>query len=284
MEMRIGAAVGQAGGERRAGRQEKHVETNLDAAGRNACATGRGRGRGLGMVILLLCAAGLNAQTVTVRHQHLRKGAEGVLRVAETGVSFTEAGKGKKHSRTWKFAEMQQVELGAGMLRIVTYEDQKWELGRDREYVFDHLPAGFSQGVYAQWRERLDGRFVADLPDATVAALWERPAKLLGTIRGSQGVVRVGADRIVYETGAAEQSRTWRFADIVNVASAGPFDLSVVTREHHGVWNADTREFRFQLQQALPEAQFNELWRRLNASRQADLINSSMQGKGQDHE
>ena len=236
------------------------------------------------MLLALLCAAPLHAQTATVRHQHLRKGAEGELRVTADGVSFTEPGKGKKHSRTWKYSEMQQLELGAGMLRIVTYEDQKWELGRDREYVFDHLPAGFSQAVYPQWRDRLDSRFIADLPDATVQALWQRPAKLLGTIRGSHGMLRVGAGRIVYETPAAEQSRTWRFADIENVASAGPFDLSVVTREHHGVWNAETREFRFQLRQALPEAQFNELWRRLNLSKQSEFINSSMQQKGQDHE
>ena len=237
-----------------------------------------------GIVAVAIFAVGLHAQTVTVRHQHLRKGAEGELQVTSEGISFTETGKGKAHSRRWKYAELQQVELGAGVLRVLTYEDQKWQLGRDREFVFDHLPAGFSQGVYAQWRERLDGRFVADLPDAGVAALWERPAKLLGTIRGSLGVVRVGADRIVYETGAAEQSRTWRFADIENVASAGPFDLSVVTREHHGVWNAGTREFRFQLQQALTEAQFNELWRRLNLSKQSDFIEASIRGKGEGHE
>jgi hypothetical protein len=219
-----------------------------------------------------------------VRHRHLRHGANGELRVSPDGISFTEAGKGAKHSRKWTYDEIQQLELSQGQLRILTYEDNKWELGRDREYVFDQLPAGFALGVYAQWRDRLDARFVADFPDDAVTVVWERAAKLLGTVRGSQGVLRVGMDRIVYQTGAEGQSRTWRLADIENVASAGEFDLSVVTREHHGVWNAGTREFRFQLKQALPESQFNDLWRRINGNKQADFIETSIRGKGEHHE
>src|ERR1035438_2134120 len=138
------------------------------------------------VLLILLCVTALNAQTVTVRHRHLRKGAEGVLRVTPEGIAFTETGKGRNHSRTWTYAAIQQLELGAGVLRILTYEDREFGMGRGLEYVFDHLPAGFSQSVYAQWRERLDTRFVADLPDARVVALWEKPAKLLGTPRVRQ--------------------------------------------------------------------------------------------------
>ena len=45
--------------------------------------------------------------------------------------------------------------------------------------------------------------------------------KLLGLIQGSQGTLLIGEDRIVYRTGQREESRTWRFSDIENIASAG---------------------------------------------------------------
>jgi hypothetical protein len=223
-------------------------------------------------------------QTVTVRHRHFRHGSPGELRVSADSISFSETGKGSKHSRVWKYQEIQQLELSPDTLRILTYEDQKWKLGRDREYVFDHLPTGFAQSVYEHWRSQLDQRFVADLPDKNEPVLWERPAKLVGTLRGTQGTVRIGTDRIVYDTAAPEASRTWRFTDIQNVASAGPFDLSIVTAEHHGTWNTGSREFRFQLKQPLSEQQFNELWRRLNAIHQSDFIRMSIRGNDANHE
>jgi hypothetical protein len=230
--------------------------------------------------ILALAAVLGSAQEVQVRHTHLRHGGYGQLQVSQDSLRFVETGKGKKHSRNWKYDDIQQLELTLETLRLLTYEDQKWKFGRDREYLFDHLPEGFAQTVYALWRDRLDQRFTASLPDKNVQVAWEIPAKLLG--KGSQGTVRIGSDRIVYETEAPAESRTWRFLDIENIATAGPFDLSIVTREHHGTFNNGSREFRFQLKQALPEERYNELWRNLNLQTQSDLIRTSQPG-GHEH-
>jgi hypothetical protein len=227
-------------------------------------------------LILVSAALTAGAQSYPVRHAHWRGGGMGDLRVSQDGIAFAEAKK-KGHSREWKYEEIQQLELSAGTLRILTYEDQKWKFGRDREYVFDQLPEGFAQTVYAEWRDQLDQRFIAGLPDESVAPLWEIPAKLLGRFEGSQGVLRMGADRIVYQTKKPEQSRTWRLADIENIASAGPFDFSIATREHHGAWNAGAREFRFQLKRPLAEERYHELWRRLNAARQSALLQNAVQ-------
>ncbi|MGA7416188.1 MAG: TolC family protein [Bryobacteraceae bacterium] len=157
-------------------------------------------------------------------------------------------------------------------------------LGSDRAYEFIALPPGFADKVYGVWRDRLDRRFIADLPDKQVRAQWEVRAKLLGTIQGSQGVIRVGENRIVYETDKPGQSRTWRLEDINNIASAGPFDLSVVTSEHSGAFNSGSREFRFQLKQPLPEARYNDLWRRLNSSKESEFVRTSSKTEEQHHE
>jgi hypothetical protein len=217
--------------------------------------------------VLIAAACLLGAQTVDVRHRHARGGGDGELSVSADGMSFTEQGKGRGHSRVWKYADIQQLELQPDSLRVLTYESRSPGWTGDREYVFDRLPAGFAQKVYLEWRDRLDQRLIAALPDAEVKPIWQLPAKLIGW-RGSGGQLIVGTDRIVYREAKSGQSRTWRYADIENVASAGEFDLSIVSAERHGVWNSNSREFRFQLKQPLPEARYNDLWRRLTAFKQ----------------
>jgi hypothetical protein len=119
------------------------------------------------------------------------------------------------------------------------------------------------KSVYPEWRDKLDQRFVAAIADADVMTLAQFPAKLTGLTKGVLGTLLFGEDRIVFRAAKDGESRTWRFTDIDNIASAGPFDLSVVTLEHHGAWNTGTRDFRFQLQRPMEEARFNELWRRV---------------------
>ena len=195
-----------------------------------------------------------------VRHQHLRKGVIGTLKVTPDSISFEERDKKNRrttHSRTWKYEDIQQLTLGTKTLRILTYEDERWEPGRDREFIFDYLPAGLVTQLYAAWRDRLDARFVAALADDQTHPEWKLPVKLVHWRSGSQGVLRFGADRIVYQTSQGEESRTWRIHDIENISSSGPFDLTIAA--HEG-------EFRFQLKEALAEDRYNRLWRQINRS------------------
>jgi hypothetical protein len=201
-----------------------------------------------------------------VAHRHLRHAGNGDLQVTDQGISFTETGKHADHSRTWKYDQIQQVELSADQLRILTYEDTKWEIGRDREYIFDHLSPDFVKSVYPQWKDKLDQRFIAALADPEVKTLAEFPAKLSALTKGIEGTLLFAEDRVVFRTAKSGESRTWRITDIDNIARAGPFDFSLVALEHHGVWNSGTREFRFQLQRPMEEARFNELWRLVNGA------------------
>jgi hypothetical protein len=183
----------------------------------------------------------------------------GTLRVTANSIEFDERDKKNRptaHSRVWKYEDIRQLTLGTKTLRVLTYEDQRWELGRDREFVFDQLPAAMVTDLYAAWRDRLDARFVAALADDRIRAEWQLPVKLLHGRSGSQGVLRFGADRIVYQSALADESRTWRIRDIGNVASSEPFDLTISA--HEG-------DFRFQLKEALTEDRYNALWLQLNS-------------------
>ena len=97
-----------------------------------------------------------------------------------------------------------------------------------------------------------------------VAPLWSVPVKRLGRIRGSEGVLEVAADRIVYNTGKKDQSRTWRFRDIDNISTSDPFQLTVTTFERSKLEYGNRKGFNFELKQPLDEKRFNLLWRQLN--------------------
>ena len=172
---------------------------------------------------VIFLAAAACAQSYPVRHKHLRNGVTGTLRVDENAITFTEPGKQAKHSRVWKYDDIQELLLGAGTLRIVTYEDNRREFGRDRVFDFD--------------------------PE------WQLPAKLARRTGGSQGMLLVARDLVVYKTAVSSESRSWRIADLENISSSGPFDLTITTHE---------RGFRFQLKHALEEGRYQELWLRIN--------------------
>ena len=227
---------------------------------------------GAGLILWLILwlasasAAWGAARSYDVRHRHLRNGGPGVLRIDENSVSFEEGGKKVNHSRQWKYEDIQELVLGPETLRIVTWEDNRWELGRDRVYRFDRLPAKLAADWYPAFRARLDRRFVAALADDSMKPEWQAPVKLVQGRGGSHGILLVGTDQMVYKTSEAGRSRTWRIGDVENVSSSDVFDLTLTTHE---------REFRFRLKQALPEPRYNELWRRVNRANGLQILTSN---------
>lgn len=221
-------------------------------------------------VVIVLCgyAAAAPQVTIPVRHPHLRKGGTGEFRIGESSISFREAGKKQKHSREWAYDDIQQLYVGPNSLRILTYEDVRWKLGSDREYEFDQLPEGAAQRVLTAVRGRIDERrLVAALPDPGIEPIWQVKAKLLEGRNGSEGMVLVGEDSIVYKSEERNASRTWHFTQIENVSSSGPFDLTITAFERDDSLFSGRRDFRFQLKTELTEDRYNALWRRLNESR-----------------
>jgi hypothetical protein len=195
---------------------------------------------------LVLAAALASAAQFPVRHEHLRKGCTGVMTVDENGVSFTGA---KKHAWRWKYEDIQELRLAPESIYILTYKDSNLWLGEDREYNFTgKIPA---EELYALLRERMDQRFVAKVGQAIGLPTWSLPVKHLRPSGGSEGTLAFGADAIVYSTSARDESRTWRYSDIQNIGSSGPFQLTITTLE---------KGFNFQLKQPITEARYNQLW------------------------
>jgi hypothetical protein len=189
-----------------------------------------------------------------VRHHHLHRGGEGTLTFTRETVSWKEQKK-PQHARTWQYAEIQQLELAPDHIRLLTYEDIRWQLGRDREYRFDYLPKDLAARLHPFLTARLDQRYLAHLADPSVTPVWEVPAKLLLGRSGSNGKLKVAADHIVFDGRESGESRTWKFSDINNVTSSDPFELTISTVEG---------ENRVQLKTALTEDRYQDLWLRIS--------------------
>jgi hypothetical protein len=207
--------------------------------------------KAFGVILAAALAPALWGQSFDfqVRHDHWRKACTGTLHIDGDGVSFTGAG---KHSWEWAWQDIQRFSLSPSRVNLVTYQDNRWKLGADREYVFTVASGGDFGEAYGFLKDRLDQRFVAELADQDVKPLWEIPAKRLGRLVGSEGMLLVGEDRIVYRSGKPGASMTWRYTDIQNLSSSGPFQLTLTTLR---------RTYDFQLKRPLEERRYNALWR-----------------------
>ena len=203
-----------------------------------------------------------------VRHKRLLGDHTGVLTLEDAGLSYQRTPSGKKGAAPekvhWDYQDIQQLWLSPEKIVILTYHDRKWLLGMDKEFEFRALPGESFEKAYPVLKRRLDQRFVAALADSRTHVLWELPVKLLGTLTGSEGMLQVGADQIVYKTPRAGQSRTWRYLDIENVSTSGPFQLTLTTYERARTHYGALKGFNFQLKQRLDEGRYDLLWRRVN--------------------
>jgi hypothetical protein len=220
------------------------------------------------------------------RPPHIKKaGNMGALAITESGISFAETykdGKKRKHPHAWRWAyqDIQQLKMASKSLTVLTYKDNKWKLGADREYEFDLVSDRTFEDVYLFLKSRLDQRFVAEIPDRISAVLWEIPVKHLLRFGGDEGVLRVGVDEIVYQSAKASESRTWRYQDIENVSTTGPFQLTITTFERAKTHYGNLKGFNFEMKQQLDEAHYSDLWLRLNQSKGLKILTSYREGAG----
>jgi hypothetical protein len=219
------------------------------------------------------------SRVVNLPPRFKKVGNMGKLIVSETEIAFEETGKGgkkPKHPKVWRwvYQDIQQLKISPKALTVLTYKDKAWKFGADQEYDFDLISDGTFTNAYELLRSRLDQRLVAEIPDKISDSLWEIPVKHLLRFGGDEGVLQVGSTAIVYKSGKEGESRTWRYEDIENISSSGPFQLTLTTFERAKSHYGSLKGFNFELKQQLDEARYNDLWLRLNQSKGLKVIES----------
>jgi hypothetical protein len=171
----------------------------------------------------------------------------------------------KKDARTWKYVDIQQLGLVADKkISVVTYEDRKLQLGKDRIFNFEltqgTIPPSLRNALQARMTKPLVSAVIPELP----APVYQIPVKHQHALGGCQGTLEIGEQQVVYRTPHSPDSRIWRHQDISSIGSTGPFQLRLSSMERTGGEHASEKNFIFDLKHRLEPELYDFLWRKVN--------------------
>lgn len=91
---------------------------------------------------------------IAVKHNHTFGGCEGTLKITDNYVEYVTSN--AKDARVWKFLDIKRIESPSSYgLNLHTYEDQSWQLGRDKVYRFE-LKEPIEPQVYEFIRQKMN--------------------------------------------------------------------------------------------------------------------------------
>ena len=204
------------------------------------------------LLLVLLIPQSLSGQTLEVAlKKRLWPDGHGKVQIGEKAITY-EASK-KDESRTWEYPNIQYLDrISPKEFVILTYEDRRLVLGRDRQFHFVITEGELDDGLFHTITARL-GKPVTDrVVPAQVAAEYSVPAKHLHTFGGCEGVLKFAGDTIYYVTEHREDAREWKLGrDIQSVWSADPYQLEIHAYDNNRREFSRTRVYNFQLKEAL---------------------------------
>lgn len=202
------------------------------------------------------------AFALSVRRGHLVGSSSGTLRLTTTEIRYDTAD--KKDARRWTYWDIKQIQIESPTrLTILSYEDQgRLKLGADRRFEFELRSGGIGPDLVAFILSRTDRPVVtAVLPPIVKTPLYRVPVKHERQGRGSDGILLMYDDALVYETERPGETRYWRFADLFAVLPLDRERLEVTAYEGGA---GELRPFTFQLKAALPDGFARLLWAKVN--------------------
>ncbi len=214
---------------------------------------------------LLLVSATLQAQEVRfpVRHDRLLRDRIGELIFGETGIEYRSKAKGD--SRAWKYEDIQQLGLlSPKELTIITYEDSKWKLGKDLFYRFTITTGEMTPALWTQLQAKLKRPVVSALIPPDIAPKFTIPVKHLRGFGGTQGMLEISDEYIIYKTAVPKDSRIWRYHDISSVGTTGPYQIRLTSMDRAENESGGERNFVFSLKERLAPEAYDFIWEKIN--------------------
>ena len=212
------------------------------------------------VIFVLLFAQTLAAQTLPVAlKRSFWRDSQGELSITEQGIAFRETD--KEEGRAWAYRDIQSFDrISKTEFVVLSYEDQRWKLGRDRRYHFKLTSGELTDELFERIRDRLakpvTNRVVATVP----LAEYELPVKHLHALGGCEGTLTFTPEAVYYSTPHEEDVREWRLnEEIQSVWSADPFYLELHIYEDNRREFGRTRIYKFTLKEPLDP----EFYRRL---------------------
>lgn len=203
---------------------------------------------------------------VSAQHERsLWKNQSGRLSVLREGLRFEISESKKKGAPgvidlAWN--DIQQLILEENVVSIVTYQDQRWQLGRDRHYRFRLAESGLAGAeLESMLRDRLGDRLVLATKGNEEVARWQIAAKLREFPSGTEGELIFTENELQFVTEKTGKGRRWPLSQISTIARVSAMELLVTAPERAVSDEGNQRSFYFQLKKPLTQKQFQELWR-----------------------
>jgi hypothetical protein len=199
-----------------------------------------------------------------VKHRHTLKDCRGNLRITLEGIEYKASR--AKDSRKWKFDDIRVIEVKSPtQISLVTYEDQKRWVGKDKVFEFTLLDKKADPELSVFLLSRVKRPMVlAVIPQETEKPMFEIPVKHLRTISSALGVLRIYGDKVIFQSNKVGDSRYWRVADIERFSQPDRFRFQIVSYVPKA--GGPNEVYNFQLIKDLPEGVYDYLWPRLHPS------------------
>jgi hypothetical protein len=186
----------------------------------------------------------------------------GTLRITTSGIRYDT--QEQAEARNWAYEDIKQIQiLAPTRLAVLTYEDQgRLKLGADRRFEFAIRGGRLGPELVAFILSRTDRPVVtAVLPPISKEPLYRLPVKHERQGRGTDGVLLLYDDALVYGTDREGESRYWRFSDVFAVLPLDRDRLQVLAYEGGA---GTLRPFTFELKSPLPDEFRRVVWAKVN--------------------
>ncbi len=213
--------------------------------------------------LVFLLAVSASAQEFQYKVQQDRSigHRDGELTISAEGVEWR-ATKREKESRSWSYTDLKLVEiLSPTKIRIWTYKDRALRLGRDQSLTFKLIEGQIDQKVSDFLRGRIGRPFVTSFTAEQSELLAEVPVKHARRFSGSEGLLKVYADRLVYESKTGNDSRSWRWTDIRGVGRPDRYRFDIDTFQPE--LGVTSKSYNFELKEEMADKVYDLIWSRV---------------------
>lgn len=218
------------------------------------------------LVLASLGSETARAQAFQVEHEHFRGSCKGELVFGDTAVEYkTDKA---QHARTWKYEDIQQLEIAPRRVSVLTYQEKRLGIGADKSFNFKLISGQLYDSFRREIQSRLSRPLVSSvLPDES-SARYTIPVRHRRFIGGdSEGELELTEEAIVYRARTAKDSRIWLYKDLLSCGSTGPFQLRLGVLEKTGGQYGEEKNYVFDLKRRLEPDEYDFIWEKINRPR-----------------
>jgi len=198
-----------------------------------------------------------------VERERLLRNHRGTLVITPDGIEYRTTQ--KNESRSWRYTDIQQIKIESPTeLEILTYEDQRLMLGRDRIFRFRLLEGKITPEVSALLVAKAARPVATSVAPVTGGeSKFETAVKHLHAFGGCEGALKIYPDRVAYESADnPAHSRYWRYSDIQGFSHPARYRFDITTFEDK--FGEPAKVYDFQLKEDLPAPAYDYVWVRVN--------------------